>query len=463
MRPLLRYLSPILISLALAGCVNLAPDYQQPAAPIEGQWPLASTGGEGSVASGWRSFFIDARLDQVIELALNNNRDLRVAALNIDKARAQYRIQDAERFPSVSATLSAVRSRALSDSQEAISATQASASVGFSGYELDVFGRLKNLSEAALEDYLALQETRRSTQISLVAEVATTWLTLAADQAQLRLAEDTLSSRQASYDLLTRSHALGGTSGLALAQSQSSLETARGDVASYRSQVLQDRNALILLVGITPADDLLPNGLDAAAAVLVDIPAGLPSSVLQQRPDVLAAEHSLKAANQDVGAARAARFPSISLTGSAGASSTELSNLFSVGSGVWSIGPSVDLALFDAGSRRAGLEAAQSEQQLQLATYEQTVQSAFREVADALAVRSTLQARLDAQQALTAATQKSLQLSDALYHNGASSYLDVLDAQRSLYSAQQTLISLQLTEQANRITLYKVLGGGVAE
>lgn len=458
---------PLLLALALGGCANLAPDYQRPQAPVADQWPAQaeSTSGNASAEIDWRSFFIDARLEQVVERVLANNRDLRVAALNIEKARAQYRIQRAEQFPSVAASVSGTRSRtpaSLNGGEAASIGSQYSAELGFSSYELDFFGRLKNLSESALEDYLALEETHRSTQISLVAEVANAWLTLAADKALLQLAEDTLKSQQASYELTRRSHDLGNSSGVALAQAQSTVESAREDVAEYTSQVRQDINALTLLVGDSVPDTLLPATLDAEAAQLVEIPAGLPSSLLQRRPDVLAAEHDLKAANADIGAARAALFPSITLTGAAGTSSADLSGLFKGGSGAWSFAPSISVPIFNAGSLRASLESAKTEKAIQLATYEKTVQSAFREVADALAVRSTLQDRLNAQRALVEATERSYRLSDALYRNGANSYLEVLDAQRSLYSARQGLISLELSEQANRLTLYKVLGGGAS-
>lgn len=453
----------LVAALTLAGCVNLAPDYQTPAAPLPNQWPASADTGSASVQLGWQSFFLDARLRQVLDQALANNRDLRVAALNVEKARALYRVQRAELLPSVNASTSGTHSRtpaSTSSTGSASTSHQYSAEAGLSAYELDLFGRIRNLSDAALEDYLQLEETRRSTQISLVGEVATAWLTLAADRDLLRLAEETLTSQQASYDLQQHSHDLGNTSGLELAQAQTTVESARVDVATYQSQVQQDINALNLLVGGTLSDDLLPDGLDGSSAQLLEIPAGLPSSLLQQRPDVLAAEHGLKSANADIGAARAAFFPTISLTASAGSSSTALSGLFKGGSGAWSFAPSLSLPIFDGGANRANLDAAKSERDIQLATYEQTLQSAFREVADVLAERSTLRQRLQAQQALTDATARSYQLADVLYRNGASSYLDVLDAQRELYAARQDLISLQLTEQSNRITFYRVLGGG---
>ncbi|MCL6687690.1 efflux transporter outer membrane subunit [Pseudomonas sp. R3.Fl] len=450
---------PLLLALLLGGCVNLAPDYQRPAAPVAAQWPGAAPAGASQADVDWREFFVDARLRDTVARALANNRDLRVAALNVEYQRAQYRIQRAELFPAVSASAEGTRQRALSDGTTAVS-SQYSVGLGVSSYELDLFGRLRNLKDAALEDYLALEQTRRSTQISLVAEVASTWMTLAADQQLLKLARDTHASQQKTYELVQRSHGLGGESGLSLAQARSTVESARAEAASYASQVEQDRNALELLVGERLDASLLPGDTGLDAALLVTVPAGLPSSLLQRRPDVLAAEHTLKAANADIGAARAAFFPSVSLTASGGSASGELSGLFKSGSRAWSFAPSINLPIFDAGSNQAGLDAAKITRDIDVANYEKALQTAFSEVADALSVRSHINERLDAQRELTAATDKSYDLSLALYKQGSDSFLEVLDAQRSLYSAQQTLISLELAEQVNRVTLYKVLGGG---
>ncbi|SFD19587.1 outer membrane protein, multidrug efflux system [Pseudomonas citronellolis] len=450
---------PLLLALLLGGCVNLAPDYQRPAAPVAAQWPGAAPAGASQADVDWREFFVDARLRDTVARALANNRDLRVAALNVEYQRAQYRIQRAELFPAVSASAEGTRQRALSDGTTAVS-SQYSVGLGVSSYELDLFGRLRNLKDAALEDYLALEQTRRSTQISLVAEVASAWMTLAADQQLLKLASDTHASQQKTYELVQRSHGLGGESGLSLAQARSTVESARAEVASYASQVEQDRNALELLVGERLDASLLPGDTGLDAALLVTVPAGLPSSLLQRRPDVLAAEHTLKAANADIGAARAAFFPSVSLTASGGSASGELSGLFKSGSRAWSFAPSISLPIFDAGSNQAGLDAAKITRDIDVANYEKALQTAFSEVADALSVRSHINERLDAQRELTAATDKSYDLSLALYKQGSDSFLEVLDAQRSLYSAQQTLISLELAEQVNRVTLYKVLGGG---
>ncbi|AKS09929.1 efflux transporter outer membrane subunit [Pseudomonas trivialis] len=449
---------PILAALALSGCINLAPQYQQPEAPVPGAWQ-PQVKGEVSTDIQWQQFFTDKRLAQLQTLALENNRDLRLASLNIEKAQAQYRIQRAAAFPTIDAGISGTHSRT-STSGTTTTTHDYSAQLGLSSYEVDVFGRVQNLQDEALEDYLALTETRRSTQISLVAEVATAWLTLAADNERLQLAEETLTSQQATYELTQSSFALGGSTALAVAQAQTTVESARVDVAEYQSQILQDRNALRLLVGSDIPDALLPGARLQTAAALVQVPAELPSSLLQRRPDVLAAEHSLKSANIDIGAARAAFFPSISLTANAGSASSSLSNLFKAGSGAWTFAPSISVPIFDAGSNRATLDAAKVEKEIQVQTYQQTLQTAFKEVADALAVRSTLDQRLAAQQALTDASQKSFDLSDALYRAGSQSYLEALDAQRSLYSAQQDLITLRLAEQSNRVTLYKVVGGG---
>ncbi|WP_210639490.1 MULTISPECIES: efflux transporter outer membrane subunit [unclassified Pseudomonas] len=463
---MIKFRWPLLAVLALlGGCINLAPQYERPEAPVAEQWLAPASTPKGQVAADieWQQFFTDSRLARLQTLALSNNRDLRLAALNVEKAQAQYRIQRAESLPSIDASVSGTHSRtpgSLSNSGSATTTHDYSAQLGLSSYEVDLFGRVQNLQDEALEDYLALTETRRSTQISLVAEVATAWLTLAADNERLHLAQETLRSQLATYELTQRSHALGGSSGLSVAQAQTTVESARADAAEYESQILQDRNALRLLVGSDVPEELLPGSTLESAAALVQVPAELPSSLLQRRPDVLAAEHTLKSANIDIGAARAAFFPSISLTASAGSSSSALSSLFKSGSGAWSFAPSVSLPIFDGGSNRATLDAAKTEREIQVQTYQQTLQSAFKEVADALAVRSTLDRRIEAQQALTDASRKSFELSDALYRGGSQSYLEALDAQRSLYSAQQDLISLRLTEQSNRVTLYKVMGGG---
>jgi multidrug efflux system outer membrane protein len=465
----------LLPAALLTGCMNLAPSYQQPAAPVAAAWTSTLPAGTATATAsplntGWRDFFTDERLRGMVALALANNRDLKVSALNIERARAQYNISRADLFPSIDAGANATRSRSpasLNSSGQSSVGNRYNANIGLTSYEIDFFGRVRNLNEAALEDFFQTEESRRSTQISLVSSVASAWLQLAADMQRLQLARDTLESQRRSYNLVDRAHALGAQSGLALAQAQSTVDAARADVAAFDSQVEQDQNALTLLVGATPPAELLPppNTLvaDQSASQLMAPPAGLPSSVLQQRPDVLAAEHALRASNADIGAARAAFYPRIALTGSAGTASPNLSGLFQGANRAWSFGPSISIPIFDGGANRAGLRVAEVQRDIQIATYEKTLQTAFREVADALAERRTLAERLAAQQSLLAATSRSFDLSQALFKSGSGSYLDVLDAQRSLYGVQQTLIGLLLTEQANRLMLYKVLGGGWSE
>ncbi|MCI2246950.1 efflux transporter outer membrane subunit [Xanthomonas sp. PPL568] len=454
----------------LAGCASLAPSYARPDAPV----PATFANGDGSSGNGdavanvasldWRQVFLDPRLQRVIAQALEHNRDLRVAVLNIDKARAQYRIQRADLFPSVSVSGSQSASRssaATSLSGRSEVARTYAADVGISSWELDLFGRIRSLKDEALETYLATAQTQRSTRLSLVAEVAADWLTVAADQQRLALAQQTLDSQRRTMALTEARHREGIASGLDLAQVQTSVESARADVASYTTQLATARNALDLVVGApVPADALPQAGALEGGIALAPLPAPLESRVLLQRPDVLYAEHTLKSANADIGAARAAFFPTISLTASTGRSSSALSSLFDAGNRTWSFVPSISVPIFRAGALKAQLDVARITRDVNIASYEKAIQSAFSEVADALATRAQLDERMDAQRALVAVTQRSYDLAEARYRNGVDSYLDALDSQRSLYAAQQDLITLRLTEAGNRVTLYKVLGGG---
>lgn len=462
----------ILMLCLISGCASMAPNYQRPQAPIAADWPQAATTTASAASSGatadigWRDVFVDVRLQQLIELALANNRDLRISALNIVKARAQYRIQRADLFPSITASGGSSAQRLpgdLSGTGQATISREYSAELGFSSYELDLFGRVRSLKNQALETYFATEEARRSTQISLVSELATAYLTLAADRERLRLAQETLQSQQQTYALNQRRYDLGAASELDLRQIQTSVETARRDVASYTSQVTVDENALTLLVGTRVPNELLPDAQLTDVSALTELPAGIPSEVLQRRPDVLEAERTLRGANANIGAARAAFFPSITLTATAGTASAGLSGLFAGGSGAWSFVPQISLPIFNAGANRANLQVAETERDIALANYEKAIQSAFREVADALAQHATLDTQLAAQQSLVDATSASYRLSDARYQKGVDSYLSALDAQRSLYSAQQDLIGVRLSRASNLITLYKVLGGGVLE
>lgn len=464
-------LSLLTLATLLSGC-NLMPAYQQPSPPVSARFSGDNTSAAAMPVAdlGWREVFTDPALQKVIELALANNRDLRVAILNIEKDRANYHVQDAALFPTIKASGSSSASRTPADQSQtgqSMTTHSYSATLGFSSYELDLFGRVRSLSAQALEAFFSTTENRRSTQISLIAEVATDYLTLASDQDQLKLAQDTLASQQHTYALDQRTFELGSSSALTLSQAQTSVETARVDVEKYTSQVAQDINALVLVVGTDLPDALLPKSLPdrstADASLLASIPPGLTSDLLQRRPDILKAERDLRAANAYIGAARAAFYPSITLTTSVGTSSASLSNMFKGGSGIWSFAPQISVPIFDDGINKANLASAKADRDIYLADYEKAIQTAFREVSDALAQRNTLGRQLDAQQALVGATAKSFRLSQARFSQGIDSYLNVLDSQRSLYTAQQDLISTRLSRFTNLVTFYKTLGGGWIE
>ena len=443
--------------LVASGCSMLEPRSTEVAPAIPSQWPAtASTAPAVDVdAIGWRDYFVDARLQAVIDQALDNNRDLRVAVLNVEKARAQYRIQRADRVPAVAAQGQMTRTGG-----DAPVAEQFSANLGVAEFELDLFGRVRNLSEAALQQYFAEAANRRSAQLSLVAEVATAWLTLGADREQLRIAEDTLAAHLDSLRLTEARQRLGGASALELSQTRTLVETARADVARYQGQVAQDRNALTLLAGGPVDDGALPDAAVRDVAAVRAIPAGVPGEVLLRRPDVMSAEHLLLSANANIGAARAAFFPSIRLTGSIGSASDELSGLFDSGTRVWSFMPQISIPIFQGGKLRAGLGVANANRDIALAQYEKAIQSGFREAADALALNDSLDAQLEAQQALVAAAEQAQTLSQARYDAGLDSFLTLLDARRTAYAARQSLVATQLAQQSNQVALYKVLGGG---
>ena len=454
-------------ALALGGCVSLAPKLPAAQPDVPAAWPLpehadaAATGAtQGRAADiGWRQFYVDPRLATLIEQSLRNNRDLRVAVLNVEKARAQYRIQRADRLPSIAATASLQRAGGSGQPPGQVG-QQYRAELGTTAFELDLFGRVNSLSTGALERYLAQGEASRSAQLSLIAEVANAWLTLAADRESLKVAQATRETQEASFKLTEQRHALGAASSLDVSQAQTTVESARADMARYTGQVAQDVNALRLLAGGALDESLLPSGLGDDASMLGALPPELPSEVLLRRPDILQSEHLLRAANADIGAARAAFFPSILLTGSVGSASGQLNNLFDSGTRVWSFAPQISLPIFQGGRLRAQLAGAKADQQIALAQYEQAIQAGFREVADALALTGTLAGQRQAQEALVGAAARADELSRARYKAGKDSYLVALDAQRALYAAQQQLIATRLAEQTNRVTLYKVLGGG---
>jgi len=453
----------------ITGC-TMAPNYTRPDAPIPESWPTGtaypqnqSETKDAATDLKWDQFFMDPQLRKLIAMALENNRDLRVAALNVEKTRAQYRIQRADLLPTINAEGGGTIQRVpedLSATGNAVTSRVYSLSLGLSTYEVDFFGRVRSLKDQALEQFLATEEARRSAQISLVAEVANQYLTLAADRERLKLVNDTLKSQQESYSLIKSRYTLGASSELDLRQAQTSVDSARVDAARYTSLVAQDENLLALIVGAPIPPELLPEGFGSVDAIK-ELSTGIPSDVLQRRPDIMQAEYLLKGANANIGAARAAFFPRITLNTSIGTSSDQLSGLFSAGSFAWGFAPQFTVPIFDYGRNRAALTVAERDRDIYLARYEKAIQTAFREVADALAQNGTVKQQLEAQQSLVEATSESYRLSQARYHGGVSSYLDVLDSQRSFYGAQQGLININLNQLSNLVTLYKVLGGGV--
>jgi len=454
------------IMIFLCGC-TLMPKYSRPAAPVPAAWPSGpaykeppATGPAPLTAEvKWRQFFTDAQLQKIIDTALQNNRDLRVAALNVEKARALYRIQRAELLPRLETGVTASKQRVMiSGSTGLVTLQQFGVNLGITSWELDFFGRIRSLKDKALEEYFATDQARKSAQILLVSEVANAYLTLASDRENLRLAQSTLESQQAAYKVIERRVEVGFAHELDLRQVQTRVDSARVDVARYTSQVAQDENALNLLAGSPVPADLMPQELSAIKP-LPDVSPGMSSDVLLRRPDILQAENLLKAANANIGAARAAFFPRIALTTAFGSASGQLSGLFAPGSAVWSYAPQLVLPVFDARTWSA-LKATKVDREVAVAQYEKAIQGAFREVADALAQRGTLGDQLAAQQSLLEATAKTYKLSNARYEKGIDIYLNVLDAQRSLYSAQQGLIAIRLARLSNQVRLYAVLGGG---
>jgi multidrug efflux system outer membrane protein len=452
----------------LSGCGILEPRLPEAQPEVPTQWPIppatvpvapaALAGAVPTADIGWREFFVDPKLQQVIALGLANNRDLRVAVLNVERAQALYRVQRADRVPSVNANGTMTRTGGDGPLSDAYTAT-----IGITEFELDLFGRVRNLSDAALQRYFAQEETRRSAQLALIAEVATAYLTLAADQEQMRVVQSTLRTREESHALTEKRFELGAVSALDVSQSRTQVETARADVARYAGQAAQSRNALQLLVGTPVPPELLPGSFGESLTGLAPLSPDLPSVVLLRRPDVMAAEHQLRAANANIGAARAAFFPSITLTGSAGYASDELSSLFGSGTNFWTFVPQVNVPIFQGGRLTANLDVATADRDIALAQYEGAIQAAFREVADALALTSTLDAQRSARQATVDAAIEADRLSRVRYDAGRDSYLVLLEAQRTLYLAQEALILTQLAEQTNRVLLYKALGGGWKE
>jgi multidrug efflux system outer membrane protein len=456
------------IPLVSAGC-NLAPQYHRPNAPVPAEWPSGPayrntetpTNASQATELGWREFFSDEKLQGLIEAALRNNRDLRLAALNVERARALYGIQRAELLPTADAVATGSKQRVpadLSPTGQRATVEQYSVNLGMISWELDFFGRIRSLEQRALEEYLATEQGRRGVQILLVSSIANAYLVLAADREGLSLAETTLATQEGAYNLVKRRRDLGLSPELDLYRVQTQVDAARGDIARFQQLVAQDENALDLLVGAPAPGELLPAGLSGIMPP-EEISAGMSSEVLLQRPDVLQAENLLRAAYADIGTARATLFPRISLTAGVGTASSELSGLFESGSGTWNYGAQAAMPIFDTRTWYA-LKVTKVQREIALTQYERAIQNAFRDVADALAVRGTVDQQVSAQEALVNAVAETYRLSKILYDKGIEDYLSVLDAQRSLYAAQQGLVSLRLAKLANQVRLYAALGGG---
>ena len=454
--------------LFLGGC-SMAPKYTRPEVLVPAAWPTgaaydnvqASPGAPAAAGLEWREFFTDERLRQVIETALKNNRDLRVVALNVERARAVYGIARADLLPTIEATGRGGKQGVPADLSlfgAAGTVSEYNVNLGINSWEIDFFGRIRSLKDKALEEYLATEQARHSAQILLVSGVANAYLAFAADRETLKLAQSTLDSQKAAYDLIRRRYDVGLSTELDLRQAQTRVDAARVDMALYSRLVAQDENALDLLVGSKVPAELLPDNLTLVSPSR-EISPGMSSEVLLLRPDILQAEHLLKAANANIGAARATLFPRISLTAAFGTASSELSGLFKPGSESWNFFPQIVVPIFDARAWSA-VDAIKVEQEIAVAQYEKAIRTAFREVADALAVRGTVEDQLSAQQSFADAVAETYRLAEKRYTKGVDSYLGVLDAQRSLYTAQQGLIAVRLTRSANQVRLYAVLGGG---
>jgi multidrug efflux system outer membrane protein len=475
-----------LAAAALSAC-TLMPHYQRPQSPVPDRWPAhagdaaaAASAGVAADQIGWRDFFTDPRLQRLAEIALENNRNLRIAVLNVSASEAQFRIERGNLFPAISATGSGLAERLPANgalplggvggsggSSTSVPSGSAAttfhfytAGIGFTNYELDLFGRERSLTTESFEQYLAQSEAQRSTQISLVAEVATDYFTVLADEALVKLTQETLENEIESYELTMAMYQRDTTTLLSLRQAESAVEAARASLAQYQRQLALATHALTLVLGQEIPADLPPAKDMSTEGLLAQVPEGLPSNLLTHRPDILSAEHTLRAANANIGAARAAFFPSIQLTASGGTASNRLNGLFGSSTGAWSFAPTITLPIFTGGRNRANLDLAHIEKNVAVAQYELTIQTAFREVSDALSARGTYVDQRRAQEALAAADADAYRLAQMRFRTGVDNYLATLDAQRSLYAAQQELVTVRQAELANQVTLYKALGGG---
>jgi outer membrane protein, multidrug efflux system len=493
--PLALMVIPLVV---MTGC-SMIPSYQRPDLPVTTTWPSGNAyppaedsevrntaAGTDARVSGvttlgattsdalasdarvsdiaWTDYFQSDHLKALIKRTLQNNRNLRMALLTIEQAKAAYRIQGSDSFPTIAGAGSADRTglpEDLSATGKSTTSSTLSANLAMTAYELDFFGRVKSLNQAALETYLASEEAALNTRIALIAQTSEAYLAYLAYQKLLLLAKDTLAAHQATFAVVTLQYEVGSATQLDLAQAATSVESARVSIAQYTRLTAQAKNAIVLLAG-SGVEDLLDKGetIDTVQ-YRNDIPTGLPSTILQARPDIKGAEHRLKAANADIGAARAALYPRISLTGSFGLASDSLSSLFSSGAAfAWNFAPAVSMPIFNRDGLNANLDAALASEKIAVAEYEAAVQTAFREVADQLAARGTFQYQLAAQSALVDASQQAYELSNARYQDGIDDFLTVLDSQRSLFAAQQDAVTVKQAYLSNLVSLYKVLGGG---
>jgi multidrug efflux system outer membrane protein len=469
-----RLLMGSLALFSLSAC-SLIPDYHRPSPGVTDQWPAGpaslsadGTTGADAAALGWSGFFTDPVAQELIRLALDNNRDLRVAALNVQSAQAQYGVDRASLFPAIDGTAAYTRSVTPGDIAgtpgQSANVTEYSLGVGAVSWELDLFGQIRSKAQAQRETVFSDAETRTSTQLTLVAEVVSEYLAWLADRQSLAVAENTVKTQTDSVRLTQMLLDHGQDTALDLAQAQVTLHNAQASVAQYQRAVAQDIDELVLLVGAPIPDDVTQrmaavNTL-AAEPAFPPLAAGLPSDLLIRRPDIRAAEHTLLSANASVGAARAAFFPSITLTANGGTASSSLSNLFKAGQVNWAFEPQITVPIFDAGSNFANLDIARVEKKIEIANYQKAIQQAFHDVSDALVARATYADQISAQEQLVQADQTNYDLSSMRFKAGVDAYLTVLVAEESLFSAKLTLISLQLAEQQNLVTLYKALGGG---
>lgn len=445
------------VAIGISGC-SMAPKYQQPEAPFAASWQAQAQ--QNAETPDWQHFFADENLQVLIQTALEHNKDLRVAALNVEAFRAQYRIQRSAIFPAIDAAGGGKRQRIpknISPTGESGIDSQYSASLGVTAWEIDFFGRLNSLRQQALETYFASEQAQRSAELSLIANVATAWLSHQADQASLELVQSTLETYENSLKLVQSRYDAGVASALELQQARTAADNARVSLAQFQRQVVQSRNALQMVLG-APIPELKQN-VDLSSVQLAELPVALPAELLQRRPDILQAEYQLKAANANIGAARAAFFPSISLTATGGSMSGELSDLFGSGSGTWLFQPQLRLPIFNAGRLKASLDYSKVQKDIRIAQYEKSIQTAFQEVADGLIARSTYNEQLAAQDKLLESSQAYLDLAERRYREGVDNQLTLLDAQRLLFSTQQQRISTQLALLTSEINLYKSLGG----